>query len=105
MLKENDLSQIKESYIKIGKTVQKYGGECYNGVLEEIMAQIRCIDSKEDILIKTEYLCNSFSSIFSCEYGIGNFIIYVKDKEDRIRLNEDLYSEINKISTIISERG
>ena len=42
-----EMLQLRKSYIEIGKLVQKYGYEQYNGILNTIMGSIECIDSDE----------------------------------------------------------
>ena len=94
----NELEDIKEIYTKIGNKVKKYGGENYSGLFDTICDQIRCIDSEESLSSKTNYILSNFERICSCGYGLGDFVIFVEDKDKRINLNEELQSEIADLS-------
>ena len=48
MIRNEDFLELRESYIEIGKMVQKYGYGQYNGILRILMGQVNCIDSDED---------------------------------------------------------
>lgn len=76
-----EMLQLRKSYIEIGKLVQKYGYEQYNGILNTIMGSIECIDSDEKEEEKWKYLMDGYKSIFMGRGGISNFIIYDKNKE------------------------
>lgn len=45
MIKNEELQQLRVSYIEIGKMVQKYGYGQYNEILRILMGQVNCIDS------------------------------------------------------------
>lgn len=94
----NELEDIKDIYTKIGNKVKKYGGENYSGLFDTICDQIRCIDSEESLSSKTNYILSNFERICSCGYGLGNFVIFVEDKDERINLNEELQSDISYLS-------
>ena len=49
MLRNEDFLELRESYIEIGKMVQKYGYGQYNGILRILMGQVNCIDSDENV--------------------------------------------------------
>ena len=48
MIRNEDFLELRESYIEIGKMVQKYGYGQYNGILRILMGQVNCIDSDEN---------------------------------------------------------
>lgn len=103
MLKDEELMQLRISYIEIGKLVQKYGYGQYNGILNIIMGQVRCIDSKENKDEKNQYLIDSYRRLFMFGRGLNDFIIYDESREMRITLNENLNREINKIWEIMKD--
>ena len=45
MIRNEELLQLREAYIEIGKMVEKYGYGQYNGILRILMGQVNCIDS------------------------------------------------------------
>ena len=56
MIRNEDFLELRESYIEIGKMVQKYGYGQYNGILRILMGQVNCIDSDENDGKKNEIL-------------------------------------------------
>ena len=56
MLNNEELLQLRSSYIEVGRMVQQYGFGQYNGVLNILAAQIKCIDSNFEMNEKEEYL-------------------------------------------------
>lgn len=101
MFTETEFVQLRNSYVEIGKMVQKYGNNQYNGILKILLGQIRCIDSDEDADTKTEYLVESYNRIFVERGGLSDFIIYDNNVEIREMLNETFNSEIQKIWMIV----
>ena len=61
MIRNEDFLELRESYIEIGKMVQKYGYGQYNGILRILMGQVNCIDSDENDGEKMKYLTESYS--------------------------------------------
>ena len=96
-----EMLQLRKSYIEIGKLVQKYGYEQYNAILNTIMGSIECIDSDEKEEEKWKYLMDGYKSIFMGRGGISDFIIYDKNKEIMIELNEKFNRELRKIWKIM----
>ena len=103
MFEDEELKQLCISYIEIGKLVQRYGYGQYNGILNIIMGQVKCIDSKEDKDEKKQYLIESYRRLFVSGRGLSDFIIYDENKEVRKYLNESLYREIKKICEIMKD--
>ena len=56
MLKDEEMLQLRASYIEIGKLVQEYGYGEYSGILKILMEQVNCIDSNENGREKENYL-------------------------------------------------
>lgn len=96
------MEELRSLYIEIGKKVQKYAYDEFNGVLKKIMCQIECIDSDEDFALKKEYLKESYSEIFGYRWGLGNFIINEEDDELRDKLNVEFLDNVNKIRRILN---
>ena len=67
MIRNEDFLELRESYIEIGKMVQKYGYGQYNGILRILMGQVKCIDSDENDGKKMKYLTESLSLIHISE--------------------------------------
>lgn len=103
MISSDKCIQLRTSYIEIGKLVQKYGYGQYNGVLNTLMGQVRCIDSNEDDDEKTQYLIDSYNRLFITRGGLGDFIIYDEELETRKQLNELFNAETKKIWEIMKE--
>ena len=101
MITETEFAQLRNSYIVIGKMVQKYGNNQYNEILKILLGQIRCIDSNEDVDIKTQYLVESYNRIFVKRGGLSDFIINDSNVEIRTMLNETFNNEIQKIWMIV----
>lgn len=103
MLKKDELFQLRISYIEIGKLVQKYGHGQYNGILNILMGQVKCIDSDEDNNEKLKYLIDSYKRLFISKGSLGDLVIYDKNKEVTKQLNERLNEEIRKVWEIIKD--
>ena len=69
MIRNEDFLELRESYIEIGKMVQKYGYGQYNGILRILMGQVNCIDSDENDGKKMKYLTESYSKLFALRGG------------------------------------
>ena len=52
MIRNEDFLELRESYIEIGKMVQKYGYGQYNGILRILMGQVNCIDRMRTMVKK-----------------------------------------------------
>jgi len=65
MMRKEEFLQLRESYIEIGKMVQKYGYGQYSGILRILMGQVNCIDSDESDGEKMKYLIESYSELLS----------------------------------------
>lgn len=103
MIKNEELLQLRMSYIEIGKMVQKYGYGQYNGMLRILMGQINCIDSDESDDEKMEYLIESYSKLFVSRGGLSDFVIYNSDIQLRNQLNEKYNDEVKKVWSIMKD--
>lgn len=103
MIKNEELLQLRMSYIEIGKMVQKYGYGQYNGMLRILMGQINCIDSDESDDEKMEYLIESYSKLFVSRGGLSDFVIYDSDIQLRNQLNEKYNDEVKKVWSIMKD--
>lgn len=101
MFEKEEVLQLRTSYIKIGKMVQKYGYGHYNGVLNILMGQVKCIDSDENDNEKIQYLVDSYKRLFVSRGGLSDFIIYDKDFQLRKQLNEKYNDEVKKVWAIM----
>lgn len=101
MMKNEELLQLRMSYIEIGKLVQKYGYGQYNGILRMLKGQVNCIDSDEDYDEKIKYLLESYSRLFVSRNGLNDFVIYDADAQLRNELNESYNDEVKKVWNII----
>ena len=97
MLKNEDFLQLRASYIEIGKMVQKYGHGQYNGVLNILLGQVKCIDSDENDEEKLKYLLESYNRLFTASGALSDFVIYDADIRLRNQLNEKYNNEVNKL--------
>ena len=98
-----DMLQLRKSYIEIGKLVQRNGYGQYNGILNILMGQIKCIDSKENIEEKIQYLTDGYSRIFLTRGSLGDFVIYDENLEVRNQLNVKYNEEVKKIWEIMKQ--
>lgn len=103
MLKNDEILQLRTSYIEIGKLVQKYGYGQYNGVLKILMGQVNCIDSDENDDEKMQYLIESYNRLFISRGGLSDFIIYDENFEVRKQLNEKFNEEVKRVWLIMKE--
>lgn len=103
MIKNEELLQLRMSYIEIGKMVQKYGYGQYNGMLRILMGQINYIDSDESDDEKMEYLIESYSKLFVSRGGLSDFVIYDSDIQLRNQLNEKYNDEVKKVWSIMKD--
>ena len=103
MIKNEELLQLRMSYIEIGKMVQKYGYGQYNGMLRILMGQINCIDSDESDDEKMEYLIESYSKLFVSRGGLSDFVTYNSDIQLRNQLNEKYNDEVKKVWSIMKD--
>ena len=103
MINNEELLQLRMSYIEIGKMVQKYGYGQYNGMLRILMGQINCIDSDESDDEKMEYLIESYSKLFVSRGGLSDFVIYNSDIQLRNQLNEKYNDEVKKVWSIMKD--
>lgn len=101
MINNEELLQLRVSYIEIGKMVQKYGCGQYNGILRILMGQVDCIDSDENDDEKLQYLLESYNRLFASRGGLSDFVIYDADFQLRNQLNEKYNNEVNKLWTIL----
>ena len=101
MFSDDDIIQLRKSYIEIGKLVQQYGCGQYNGILKIVMGQINCIDSDASEDEKNQYLVESYNRIFGNPKGLGDFVIYDKNREMTKQLNEKFCKAMNDIWNII----
>ncbi|SHN02665.1 hypothetical protein SAMN02746066_04467 [Anaerosporobacter mobilis DSM 15930] len=102
MLENDEILQLRTSYIEIGKLVQKYGNGQYNGVLNILMGQVNCIDSDENDDEKMQYLIESYNRLFVSRGGLSDFVIY-DENEVRNQLNERYNDEVKKVWAIMKE--
>lgn len=103
MLENDEILQLRTSYIEIGKLVQKYGNGQYNGVLNILMGQVNCIDSDENDDEKMQYLIESYNRMFVSRGGLSDFVIYDENYEVRNQLNERYNEEVKKVWAIMKE--
>lgn len=103
MIRNEEFLQLRESYIEIGKMVQKYGYGQYNGILRILMGQVNCIDSDESDGEKMKYLTESYSKLFASRGGLSDFIIYDADVQLRNQLNEKYNDEVKKVWNIMKD--
>ncbi len=103
MLGNDEILQLRTSYIEIGKLVQKYGNGQYNGVLNILMGQVNCIDSDENDDEKMQYLIESYNRLFVSRGGLSDFVIYDENYEVRNQLNERYNDEVKKVWAIMKE--
>ncbi len=103
MLENDEILQLRTSYIEIGKLVQKYGNGQYNGVLNILMGQVNCIDSVENDDEKMKYLIESYNRLFVSRGGLSDFVIYDENYEVRNQLNERYNDEVKKVWAIMKE--
>lgn len=103
MLENDEILQLRTSYIEIGKLVQKYGNGQYNGVLNILMGQVNCIDSDENDDEKMQYLIESYNRLFVSRGGLSDFVIYDENYEVRNQLNERYNDEVKKVWAIMKE--
>ena len=103
MLRNEDFLELRESYIEIGKMVQKYGYGQYNGILRILMGQVNCIDSDENDGEKMKYLTESYSKLFALRGGLSDFIIYDADVQLRNQLNEKYNDKVKKVWNIMKD--
>lgn len=101
MIKNEEFSQLRVSYIEIGKMVQKYGYGQYNGILRILMGQVNCIDSDKNYDEKMKYLIESYSKLFISRGGLSDFVIYDADVQLRNQLNEKYNNEVKKVWSIM----
>ena len=101
MIKNEEFSQLRVSYIEIGKMVQKYGYGQYNGILRILMGQVNCIDSDKNYDEKMKYLIESYSKLFISRGGLSVFVIYDADVQLRNQLNEKYNNEVKKVWSIM----
>lgn len=103
MIKNEEFSQLRVSYIEIGKMVQKYGYGQYNGILRILMGQVNCIDSDTNYDEKIKYLIESYSKLFISRGGLSDFVIYDADVQLRNQLNEKYNNEVKKVWSIMKD--
>ena len=103
MIRNEDYLELRESYIEIGKMVQKYGYGQYNGILRILMGQVNCIDSDENDGKKMKYLTESYSKLFALRGGLSDFIIYDADVQLRNQLNEKYNDKVKKVWNIMKD--
>ena len=103
MLGNDEILQLRTSYIEIGKLVQKYGNGQYNGVINILMGQVNCIDSDENDDEKMQYLIESYNRLFVSRGGLSDFVIYDENYEVRNQLNERYNDEVKKVWAIMKE--
>ena len=103
MIRNEDFVELRESYIEIGKMVQKYGYGQYNGILRILMGQVNCIDSDENDGKKMKYLTESYSKLFALRGGLSDFIIYDADVQLRNQLNEKYNDKVKKVWNIMKD--
>ena len=103
MIRNEDFLELRESYIEIGKMVQKYGYGQYNGILRILMGQVNCIDSDENDGKKMKYLTESYSKLFALRGGLSDFIIYDADVQLRNQLNEKYNDKVKKVWNIMKD--
>lgn len=103
MIKNEEFSQLRVSYIEIGKMVQKYGYGQYNGILSILMGQVNCIDSDTNYDEKIKYLIESYSKLFISRGGLSDFVIYDADVQLRNQLNEKYNNEVKKVWSIMKD--
>lgn len=103
MFEKEEVLQLRTSYIEIGKMVQKYGHGQYNGVLNILMGQVKCIDSDENDDEKIQYLVNGYKRVFISRGGLSDFVIYDEDFQLRKQLNEKYNDEVKKVWAIMKD--
>lgn len=101
MMSNEEFYKLRISYTELGKLIQKYGYGHFGGVLHLLMGQIRCIDSDVNDGEKTAYLVESYNRLFAPGSGLTDFVIYDKDPDTRIQLNEKYKEEVKNVWDIM----
>ena len=103
MLKDEEMLQLRASYIEIGKLVQEYGYGEYSGILKILMEQVNCIDSNENGREKLQFLIDSYTRWIQGKGGLIDFVRYDKNSEVYNILNEKLGGELEKVWGILKD--
>ena len=103
MLKDEEMLQLRASYIEIGKLVEKYGYGEYNGILKILMEQVNCIDSNVNEGEKLQFLIDSYTRRIQGKGGLIDFVRYDKNSEVYDILNEKLGGEFEKVWGILKD--
>ncbi|MBD5506610.1 MAG: hypothetical protein HDR05_00735 [Lachnospiraceae bacterium] len=103
MLKDEEMLQLRASYIEIGKLVQEYGYGEYSGILKILMEQVNCIDSNKNGREKLQFLIDSYTKRIQGKGGLVDFVRYNKNSEVYNTLNEKLGGELEKVWGILKD--
>ncbi|MCI9386705.1 MAG: hypothetical protein HFH77_10225 [Lachnospiraceae bacterium] len=87
---EFEIESLKESFIQLGKMVQKYGKGYYKAQLKILSNMIVIIDSDCVLSEKEKYIIDYYKSLFSGKGDMSEFYIHDDDYKMRIILNEPL---------------
>lgn len=85
-----ELCELREICMKLGKIIQKYGEKYYTIQIKAIYDIIRCIDSEAEEEEKTEYIIDRYKVLYPSRGGLNDFYIHDDDFNTRLRLNEPL---------------
>ena len=99
---EEELGQLRDAVIQLGKLVQTYVSvKYYLPQLKQLSWMLECIDSDVDPDEKTEFLVQSYRNLFRPKCGLSEFYIHDDDFETRRRLNEPLDKAVNTMREIL----
>lgn len=98
---EEELRQLREAVIELGKLVQTYGIKYFSPHLRQLSWMLECIDSDIDPAEKTVFLVHSYRNLFRPKCGLSEFYIHDDDYETRRRLNAPLDKAVNTMREIL----
>jgi hypothetical protein len=87
---EQELCELREICIRLGKIVQRYGEKYYTIQIKAISDIIKCIDSEKKEDEKTEYILDRYKVLYPSRGGLNDFYIQDDDFHTRLKLNEPL---------------
>lgn len=98
---EEELKQLREAIIQLGKLVQTYGMKYHSPELRRLSRMVECIDSDADPDEKAEFLVHSYRDLFQPKCGLSEFYIHDDDYETRRRLNAPLDKAVNTMREVL----
>lgn len=87
---EQELSELREICVQLGKMVQEYGERYYTSQVKALYEIVKCIDTESDEKEKTEYILSKYKVLYPAHGGISEFYIQDHDFNTRLKLNEPL---------------